>query len=112
MFNINLLLIHIVTYQINFDNGGFTRSRFDLRTWDLEGSIFYAQTHNYQDWFLLALRNGQLEVQVKNRVGPLVIKGGPFVSDGNWHAVSISSSFEGLVEMLFFFSSFSSFSCI
>uniref|UniRef100_UPI00358E6802 growth arrest-specific protein 6-like n=1 Tax=Myxine glutinosa TaxID=7769 RepID=UPI00358E6802 len=96
--NFNKQPVAHLRFQVKKITG--TRSTFDLRTWDLEGTIFYAETHDYQDWFMLALRNGQLEVQVRNRVGPLVIKGGPSVSDGKWHAVSVSKTRDSVVITL------------
>ncbi|XP_021033283.1 sex hormone-binding globulin isoform X2 [Mus caroli] len=60
-------------------------SSFEFRTWDPEGVIFYGDTNTEDDWFLLGLRAGQLEIQLHNAWARLTVGFGPRLDDGRWH---------------------------
>ncbi|KAL7983499.1 hypothetical protein Chor_000375 [Crotalus horridus] len=62
---------------------------FDFRTYDKEGVILYAETTNSTAWFLLALREGKIEIQFKNELGTKVTSGGKAINDGLWHMISV-----------------------
>lgn len=51
--------------------------------------ILYAETINSTAWFLLALREGKIEIQFKNELGTKVTSGGKAINDGLWHMVSL-----------------------
>ncbi|XP_032075163.1 vitamin K-dependent protein S [Thamnophis elegans] len=64
-------------------------AEFDFRTYDKEGVILYAETINSTSWFLLALREGKIEIQFKNELGTKVTSGGKTINDGLWHMISV-----------------------
>ncbi|XP_026556543.1 vitamin K-dependent protein S [Pseudonaja textilis] len=64
-------------------------AEFDFRTYDKEGVILYAETINSTAWFLLALREGKIEIQFKNELGTKVTSGGKAINDGLWHMISV-----------------------
>ncbi|XP_063771692.1 sex hormone-binding globulin [Pseudophryne corroboree] len=67
-------------------------SSFDFRTFDSEGIIFYGDVGK-DNWFVLAVREQRLEVQMSNGHGQMVLsKWGPNVSDGKWRKVTVDSS--------------------
>ncbi|XP_060682466.1 vitamin K-dependent protein S isoform X2 [Hemiscyllium ocellatum] len=73
-------------------NSRFT-AKFDLRTYDSEGVIFYAETNGNSAWFLFAVRDGKLEVQFKNEnIAKVTISGGPVINDGIWHTISVEET--------------------
>ncbi|XP_057712203.1 sex hormone-binding globulin isoform X1 [Corythoichthys intestinalis] len=66
-------------------------STFQLRTYDPEGTIFYGDTKNGRDWFILALKDGVPLMQI-SRSGVLVfVVGGPKLNDGRWHTLELSN---------------------
>ncbi|XP_062830976.1 vitamin K-dependent protein S isoform X2 [Anolis carolinensis] len=64
-------------------------AEFDFRTYDNEGVILYAESTDNTAWFLLALREGKIEIQFKNELGTKVTSGGKAINDGLWHMVSV-----------------------
>ncbi|XP_030060110.1 vitamin K-dependent protein S [Microcaecilia unicolor] len=64
-------------------------AEFDFRTYDAEGVILYAESPDGFSWFLLALRDGKIEIQFKNEHGTKVTSGGKVINDGQWHIVSV-----------------------
>lgn len=64
-------------------------AEFDFRTYDNEGIILYAESSDSTAWFLLALRDGKIEIQFKNDLGSKVTSGGKAVNDGLWHMISV-----------------------
>ncbi|KAH0624949.1 hypothetical protein JD844_032900 [Phrynosoma platyrhinos] len=64
-------------------------AEFDFRTYDNEGVILYAESTNNTAWFLLALRDGKIEIQFKNELGTKVTSGGKAINDGLWHMISV-----------------------
>ncbi|XP_069501392.1 sex hormone-binding globulin [Ambystoma mexicanum] len=72
-------------------------SSFDFRTWDPEGVIFFGDTLSGQDWFLLGLRKGQPEIQVRNSISQVSVSGGNRINDGQWHRISVKSEGDSIV---------------
>ncbi|KAJ1090564.1 hypothetical protein NDU88_003694 [Pleurodeles waltl] len=65
-------------------------SSFDFRTFDSEGVIFYGDIGGDYNWFVLALRDKHLEVQMTNENGQMLLSMfGPNMSDGKWRKVSV-----------------------
>ncbi|XP_061484045.1 LOW QUALITY PROTEIN: vitamin K-dependent protein S [Rhineura floridana] len=64
-------------------------AEFDFRTYDNEGVILYAESPDSTAWFLLALRDGKIEIQFKNELGTKVTSGGKAINDGLWHMISV-----------------------
>nr|XP_006116899.1 vitamin K-dependent protein S isoform X1 [Pelodiscus sinensis] len=64
-------------------------AEFDFRTYDAEGVMLYAESPDSTAWFLLALRNGKIEIQFKNELGTKITSGGKVINDGLWHIVSV-----------------------
>uniref|UniRef100_A0A667I484 Sex hormone-binding globulin n=1 Tax=Lynx canadensis TaxID=61383 RepID=A0A667I484_LYNCA len=62
-----------------------TSSSFELRTWDPEGVIFYGDTNPQKDCFVLGLRDGRPEIQMRNHLAQLTVGAGPRLDDGKWH---------------------------
>ncbi|XP_058485378.1 vitamin K-dependent protein S [Solea solea] len=63
-------------------------AEFDFRTFDPEGVILYAES-SPDSWFMLGLRLGYIEVQIKNQHTSKVIHGGKTINDGQWHVISV-----------------------
>ncbi|KAG7273681.1 hypothetical protein CRUP_017434, partial [Coryphaenoides rupestris] len=63
-------------------------AEFDLRTFDPEGVVLYAEAKP-GSWFLLGLRDGTIEVQFKNQHSFKVTSGGRAINTGEWHVVSV-----------------------
>nr|XP_034363081.1 sex hormone-binding globulin isoform X2 [Arvicanthis niloticus] len=72
-------------------------SSFEFRTWDPEGVIFYGDTNAEDDWFMLGLRDGQLEVQLHNLWARLTVGFGPQLNDGRWHPVELKMNGDSLL---------------
>ncbi|XP_021033284.1 sex hormone-binding globulin isoform X3 [Mus caroli] len=72
-------------------------SSFEFRTWDPEGVIFYGDTNTEDDWFLLGLRAGQLEIQLHNAWARLTVGFGPRLDDGRWHPVELKMNGDSLL---------------
>ncbi|KAG9494474.1 hypothetical protein GDO78_002015 [Eleutherodactylus coqui] len=67
-------------------------SSFEFRTRDPEGIIFFGYIGT-QKWFVLAVRDRRLEVQMSNENGQMVLsKWGPDVCDGKWRKVTVDST--------------------
>ncbi|MBN3299959.1 PROS protein, partial [Amia calva] len=64
-------------------------AEFDFRTFDPEGVILYAESSQNSSWFMLGLRNGQIEIQYRNENAFKYTTGGKAVNDGQWHVVSL-----------------------
>ncbi|XP_028937972.1 vitamin K-dependent protein S [Ornithorhynchus anatinus] len=73
-------------------------AEFDFRTYDSEGVILYAESLDSTAWFLLALRNGRLEIQFKNEHAQQVTSGGKIINDGLWNMVSVEE-LEGIISV-------------
>ncbi|XP_004468805.1 sex hormone-binding globulin isoform X2 [Dasypus novemcinctus] len=79
----------IMTFDINKITRAF--SSFELRTWDPEGVIFYGDSDPNDDWFVLALRDGRLEIQLHNPWAQVTVSAGPRLDDGTWHQVDVKT---------------------
>ncbi|XP_062858916.1 sex hormone-binding globulin [Trichomycterus rosablanca] len=66
-------------------------SHFEFRTYDPEGIIFYGDTKDGQDWFVLSLRDGIPEVQIGKANILISVMGGPKINDGAWHKLELRS---------------------
>lgn len=62
---------------------------FDFRTYDSEGVILYAESVDHSAWFLIAVRDGKLEIQVKNEHITQITTGGQIINNGVWNMVSV-----------------------
>ncbi|KAL7869481.1 hypothetical protein AOLI_G00134690 [Acnodon oligacanthus] len=65
------------------------RSFFEFRTLDPEGVIFYGDTKEGRDWFVLSLRDGIPEMQIGKANILVSVKGGPKLNDGAWHNLEL-----------------------
>ncbi|XP_031154270.1 sex hormone-binding globulin [Sander lucioperca] len=66
------------------------KSSFQLRTFDPEGAIFYGDTKNGQDWFVLSLMDGIPLMQISREDILVSVAGGPKLNDGKWHTLEVS----------------------
>ncbi|XP_012690899.1 sex hormone-binding globulin [Clupea harengus] len=66
-------------------------SYFSFRTFDPEGAIFYGDTRDGNDWFVLSLREGIPEMQIGKAHMKVSVVGGPKLNDGLWHKVELRS---------------------
>ncbi|KAJ8008173.1 hypothetical protein DPEC_G00102020 [Dallia pectoralis] len=67
------------------------KSSFLFRTFDPEGVVFYGDTLNGADWFVLALKDGTPEMQIGKADILVSMHGGPKINDGQWHLMEISN---------------------
>lgn len=67
------------------------RSFFEFRTLDPEGAVFYGDTKEGQDWFVLSLRDGIPEMQIGKADILVSVKGGRKLNDGAWHLLELRS---------------------
>ncbi|XP_022526006.2 sex hormone-binding globulin isoform X2 [Astyanax mexicanus] len=67
------------------------RSFFDFRTLDPEGIIFYGDTKEGKDWFVLLLRDGIPEMQIGKANTLVSVQGGPKLNDGVWYNLELRS---------------------
>ncbi|XP_076017608.1 sex hormone-binding globulin [Genypterus blacodes] len=66
-------------------------STFELRTFDPEGVVFYGDTENGIDWFVLSLSEGIPLMQISKEDVLVSVMGGPKLNDGKWHVLEVSS---------------------
>nr|XP_008536477.1 PREDICTED: vitamin K-dependent protein S [Equus przewalskii] len=64
-------------------------AEFDFRTYDSEGVILYAESLDHSAWFLIALRDGKIEIQFKNEHTTQITTGGKVINNGLWNMVSV-----------------------
>ena len=62
-------------------------AEFDFRTYDSEGVILYAESLDHSAWFLIALRDGKIEIQFKNEHTTQITTGGKVINNGLWNMV-------------------------
>ncbi|XP_044040909.1 sex hormone-binding globulin isoform X2 [Siniperca chuatsi] len=83
-------LIHTT---VNLTEISSIKSFFQLRTFDPEGVIFYGDTKNGVDWFVLSLKDGIALMQISKEDIIVSVAGGPKLNDGKWHTVSSQGKF-------------------
>ncbi|TTA26192.1 Sex hormone-binding globulin [Bagarius yarrelli] len=81
-------LMHI---SANLSSVSSITSHFEFRTLDPEGIVFYGDTKEGRDWFVLSLRDGIPEVQIGKANVLVSVKGGPKLNDGVWHHLELRS---------------------
>ncbi|MBN3326783.1 PROS protein, partial [Atractosteus spatula] len=64
-------------------------SEFEVRTFDPEGIIFFGDMGGEHNWFLLALHENLLEIQIQNNVARATIDMGLNISDGEWRKITV-----------------------
>ncbi|XP_029471592.1 vitamin K-dependent protein S-like isoform X1 [Rhinatrema bivittatum] len=80
----------VLLLEFQLSNLTSSLSSFDFRTYDSEGIIFYGDIDGPGSWFLLALRQSHLEIQMSNEDGQMMLsQWGPNMSDGKWRKVSV-----------------------
>uniref|UniRef100_A0A3P9J0B8 Sex hormone-binding globulin n=1 Tax=Oryzias latipes TaxID=8090 RepID=A0A3P9J0B8_ORYLA len=67
------------------------KSSFQFRTYDPEGLIFYGDTKNGEDWFVLSLMNGIPLMQISKEGMLVSVEGGLKLNDGKWHTLEVSN---------------------
>ncbi|XP_008433644.1 sex hormone-binding globulin [Poecilia reticulata] len=67
------------------------KSTFQFRTFDPEGVIFYGDTKNGEDWFVLSLKEGFPLMQISKEDVQVSVTGGPKLNDGKWHTLDVSN---------------------
>ncbi|XP_072497279.1 sex hormone-binding globulin isoform X4 [Notamacropus eugenii] len=90
----------VIIMNFNLTKVARVMSSFDLRTWDPEGVIFYGDTNPKDDWFMLGLRSGRLEIQLHNFWAQLTVGAGPRLDDGCWHQLKIKNQVDSLLVEL------------
>ncbi|KAM6894742.1 sex hormone-binding globulin [Lycodopsis pacificus] len=81
-------LIHTA---VNLSEISSIKSSFHLRTFDPEGAVFYGDTKNGEDWFVLSLKDGIPLMQISRGNSLVSVAGGPKLNDGKWHIVEVSN---------------------
>ncbi|XP_068569405.1 sex hormone-binding globulin [Cebidichthys violaceus] len=81
-------LIHTA---VNLSEISSIKSSFHLRTFDPEGAVFYGDTKNGEDWFVLSLKDGIPLMQISRGDSLVSVAGGPKLNDGKWHTVEVSN---------------------
>ncbi|XP_015234983.1 PREDICTED: sex hormone-binding globulin [Cyprinodon variegatus] len=67
------------------------KSTFQFRTYDPEGVIFYGDSGDAQDWFILSLKDGFPLMQISKGDVQVSVTGGPKLNDGIWHTLDVGS---------------------
>nr|XP_023680439.1 sex hormone-binding globulin-like isoform X2 [Paramormyrops kingsleyae]XP_023680440.1 sex hormone-binding globulin-like isoform X2 [Paramormyrops kingsleyae] len=91
-------LCPLIHTNVNLTGAGSARSIFEFRTLDPEGLVFYGDTQGGADWFVLVLRGGVPEMQIKKADILSMVSGGPRLNDGKWHQLEVRS--EGKIVVL------------
>ncbi|XP_040887743.1 sex hormone-binding globulin [Toxotes jaculatrix] len=81
-------LIHTT---VNLSEISSIKSSFQVRTFDPEGTIFYGDTKNGEDWFVLSLKDGIPLMQISKEDVLVSVAGGPKLNDGKWHTLEVSN---------------------
>ncbi|KAM6909042.1 sex hormone-binding globulin [Xenentodon cancila] len=81
-------LIHT---RVNLTEIRSIKSSFQLRTFDPEGVVFYGDTKNGEDWFVLSLKDGIPLMQISKEDVLVSVAGGPKLNDGKWHTLEVSN---------------------
>ncbi|XP_066518778.1 sex hormone-binding globulin [Hoplias malabaricus] len=83
--------VPVVQTSANVSDISSIWSYFEFRTLDPEGTIFYGDTKEGQDWFVLSLHDGIPEMQIGKANILVSVKGGPKLNDGAWHKLELRS---------------------
>ncbi|KAM9827627.1 sex hormone-binding globulin [Neosynchiropus ocellatus] len=81
-------LVHIAVHLSQINS---IKSTFQLRTYDPEGAIFYGDTENGKEWFILALKDGNPLMLLYRKEVLVHVSGGPKLNDGQWHTLEVSN---------------------
>lgn len=89
----------LIQTELNLTEIRSMKSIFQLRTFDPEGAVFYGDTKNGEDWYVLAIKDGFALMQLSKEGTQISVMGGPKLNDGKWHTLEISNkgSFVSLV---------------
>uniref|UniRef100_UPI00398F8186 sex hormone-binding globulin n=1 Tax=Pristiophorus japonicus TaxID=55135 RepID=UPI00398F8186 len=79
------------TFELRLRKSDSFQSEFDLRTYDPEGVVFYGDTKEKDNWFILALRNGRPEIQFSSKYARLAVSSGDILNDGKWWKILVRS---------------------
>lgn len=81
----------LVQTAVNLSEIKSIKSIFQLRTFDPEGAVFYGDTNNGEEWYVLALKDGFPLMQISKQGVLLSVTGGPKLNDGKWHTLEVSN---------------------
>ncbi|XP_029382430.1 sex hormone-binding globulin isoform X1 [Echeneis naucrates] len=81
----------LIHKTVNLSEISSIKSSFQFRTYDPEGVIFYGDTKNGEDWFVLSLRDGIPLMQINKEDMLVSVVGGPKLNDGKWHTLEVSN---------------------
>lgn len=72
-------------------------AEFDFRTFDPEGILLFAGGHQGNNWIVLGLRAGRLELQLHYHGVSRVTSSGPLINHGMWQTISVEELEQSLV---------------
>ncbi|KAL2079599.1 hypothetical protein ACEWY4_025343 [Coilia grayii] len=72
-------------------------SYFSFRTFDPEGLLFYGDSNDGKDWFVLSLRGGYPEMHFGKSNMMVTVLGGPKLNNGVWHKLELYNEGEFVV---------------
>ncbi|XP_036897990.1 growth arrest-specific protein 6 isoform X2 [Sturnira hondurensis] len=72
-------------------------AEFDFRTFDPEGILLFAGGHQGNNWIVLGLRAGRLELQLHYHGVSRVTSSGPIINHGMWQTISVEELEQSLV---------------
>nr|XP_043876244.1 sex hormone-binding globulin [Solea senegalensis] len=81
----------LVHATVNLSDVKSIKSSFQVRTFDPEGVIFYGDTKEGEDWFVLSLNEGIPLMQISQEGMFISVEGGPKLNDGKWHTLEVSN---------------------
>ncbi|XP_010735465.1 sex hormone-binding globulin [Larimichthys crocea] len=81
----------LIQTAVNVSNIRSIKSTFQFHTFDPEGVIFYGDTKDGKDWFVLSLKDGLPLMQISKGDILLSVTGGNKLNDGKWHTLEVSN---------------------
>ncbi|XP_030609751.1 sex hormone-binding globulin [Archocentrus centrarchus] len=81
----------LINVTFNLSEIASIKSSFEFRTFDPEGLIFYGDTKNGADWFVLSLKEGVPLMQISKEDVLVSVAGTPKLNDGKWHTLEVSN---------------------
>lgn len=81
----------LVHTEINVSNIRSIKSSFQFHTFDPEGVIFYGDTKDGTDWFVLSLQDGLPLMQISKGGVLISVTGSNKLNDGKWHTLEVSN---------------------